>query len=79
MAERKHSGVESYAVNPGHVDEASGNLRGQPVEPTVEGAPRRPVVPAPAVPIVDGKPLGADAIPQPVGSIFASMMTKDLK
>jgi hypothetical protein len=76
----EHSGVESYATNPGHVDEASGNLRGpRHVEQAKEGAPRRPVAPAPAVPIVNGRPLGADAVPQIPLGLFASTMLKDLE
>ena len=82
MSDRcEHKGLESYMHNPGQVDEASGNLRGRPVEQTIEGAPRKPVMPMPAVPIVNGKPLGSEALP-PVPTalrLAASILVKDLK
>ena len=58
MTEHKHSGIESYANNPGTVSESAGN-----VIPKEEHAPdplyvRRPVTPLPAIPVDEkGRPI----------------------
>jgi hypothetical protein len=76
----EHKGVEGYMHNPGVVSEDAGMSRSpRPVEQAEEGAPRRPVIPAPAVPIADGRPLGANAIPQTSLGPVASTMMKDLE
>lgn len=79
----EHSGVESYATNPGQVDEASGNIRGpRHVEQAREGAPRNPVRPMPAIPVDEH---GRLMIPDPrppitqAPALFASNVMKDFK
>ena len=73
-------GLEKYmSPNAGTVDAASGNVGKPKVEQTKEGAPRKPVSPALAVPLVNGKPLGAESLPPSPASMFASIMAKDLK
>lgn len=78
----EHKGLSSYiSDNAGTIDVASGNVGKPSVEQAPEGAPRRPVVPAPAVPIINGKPLGSERlqkVPTAAAIFAASIMKKDL-
>lgn len=57
MTEHKHSGLDSYMTNPGHVTEASGLQVEKDEHAPDSKIKRNPVIPQPAIPMLNGRPV----------------------